>query len=317
MFGSKTTIHVPVTIDGETHLVPTPGPRIPRDWDHIILTSASIATGVAVLAAVGWSVSGIGGLLERAAPAGAAYAAAATFDSGWIICLAMEWLARYDRRRACLPRRAGWFALGIAMAALAVNGWLNAGWQVGIISACVSALAKGMWHVVLKQYAHPLDDLTQGWVEQRGAQLGARLALAATDRQAARAQHLLEAQRRATAALSGRPDTASGQVRDAVHAAADTLSGGTPETISAQLAAAGITVDTDTVRTVLSSPDTSTQQRLHTVTGAAPSISAAVRDALADGADTESAVFAHVRSVRPDASADTVRRLYSRHRAAS
>lgn len=318
MFGTRTTIEVPVTIDGETHNVPQPGPKTPRDWDHIILTGATIATGAMVLAAVGWSVTGIGGLLHHAAPAAAAYGAAAVFDCAWIVCLATEWVARYDPDRAATPRRAGWFALVVAMAALFTNGLLSGGWPVGLVAAAVSALAKGMWHVVLSQYAHPLDDLTQGWVKAKGAKIGAKLALSGAERQWARAEGLLAAQRHAiTAGPAGQADAASGHVPDAVHAAADTLSTSSPAALAVALAAAGIRIDEDTVRRILQPADTPPGPALHTVTDAAPSISAAVRDALADGATGESAVFAAVRCVRPDASADTVRRLYRRYRDAA
>lgn len=323
MFGTRTTITVPVTIDGETHHVPTAGPRIPRDWDHIILTGATVATGAAVLAAIGWSVTGIGGLLSHAAPAPAAYTAAAVFDFGWIICLAMEWLARYDRSRARMPKTTGWCALAIAMAALATNGVLSGGWAVGIVAAAVSAIAKGMWHVVLRGYSRPLDPLTEGWVIAREAKSAARLATAASDRREARAEGLLAAQRRALPSRAvGQPDTKSGHVPDAVRAAADTLSTSSPITIATALAAAGIAVDADTVRAALSGqplprPDTKKPQQGALFTLDPNSISGLVREALESGADTESAVFAHVRAQRPDASADTVRRLYRRHRDAS
>lgn len=168
------------TVDGETEIIDVPHHvPDPRDWDHIALTAATIAAALLVLAAVAWSTAGAGDLLARAAPVGIAYLAAAAFDLVWIICMTLEWVARYDNERAALPRNAGHVALAVAMAVLAVHGWKEDSFVVGVVAALVSALAKGVWTLVLRAHARPLDAHTVLWLRKRQARLGAQAALAA------------------------------------------------------------------------------------------------------------------------------------------
>ena len=328
---------VPHTINGQTRMVleeyteHIPAP--PRDWDRIVLNAATVVSGTAVLAAVGWSITGVGGLLDHAAPAAAAYVAAGCFDAGWIVALAMEWLARHDPARARRPRRAGHFALAIAMAALGANGWLNGGLAVALAAAAVSALAKGMWTLVLGHHARPLDNLTQQWVDQVRTEAGVEFALAATNRELARTRGITAAVRAAYELPTGQPadttlDTSpivSPAVRAAVRTAADTMPGATPQDLAGQLSAARIPVSARTVRIVLDEPDepddeelTPPTGRLHAVptppAATTPSLSDAVRDALRTGDPGESAVFAAVREVIPDAKANSVARIYRRYR---
>jgi hypothetical protein len=217
------TRQVPHTIGGITHpvdeeyTVEIPVP--PRDWDHIILTAVTALAGILVLVAVVWSTANIGALLSRATIAPAAYAAAIAFDLAWIMCMAVEWLARYDRRRASMPRRAGHIALAIAMLAVAAHGWLDGERAIGLIGAAVSGLVKGLWTVVLSYYAAPLDPRTQAWVEQQLAEAGAQQALIPVQRQLLRSEGAVKAERHALAAAERK----SAELEDALDYANGTV----------------------------------------------------------------------------------------------
>ncbi|MFI5525001.1 protein transporter Sec31 [Streptomyces platensis] len=188
------TREVPHTENGETVLVedryavrvPVP----PRDWDYIVLNA--VTGGAIVLNAVSvvWSTVSGGALLERAAPAWVAYPAAVPFEAGWMTCLALEWLARHDPERARVPRRAGYVALAIAMTVIYVHGATTpaAGLWVGAAGAAISAIAKGVWTLVLRHTAAPLPERTQAWLRVKRGQNGARLALAGEERQLLRTE---------------------------------------------------------------------------------------------------------------------------------
>ncbi|MGW6455014.1 protein transporter Sec31 [Streptomyces sp. NPDC055078] len=202
------TRRIPHTIDGRTELVDEPYtvhlPVPPRDWDRTVLTAVTAVAGVLVTASVIWSTASIGDLLTRIVIVPAAYAAAVVFDLLWIMCMALEWLARYDTARAALPRRAGHLALLIAMAAVAAHGWL-AGWLViGIVGAAVSGIAKAGWTVVMAHHAKPLDSRTQQWVDAQRAEAGGRLAMVAVRRELGRAEGQVAAE---AAALATGTDT--------------------------------------------------------------------------------------------------------------
>jgi len=200
---------VPHTVDGETELVldhydeqiPVP----PRDWDRTILNAVTGGAFLMVTAAIIWSTASIGDLLARAVIAPAAYGAAAVFDLAWIMCMAVEWLARYDPQRAALPRNAGHVALVVAMAAVGAHGWIADQVAIGLIGAAVSGIAKGGWTVVLRHHAKPLDDRTQQWVDKRRAAAGGRLAMVAVNRELQRAQALVAAE--AAALSAGNPES--------------------------------------------------------------------------------------------------------------
>lgn len=214
---------VPHTINGKTEMVldrytvdlPVP----PRDWDRTILNAVTATSGLLVVAAVVWSTASIGDLLARVTIAPAAYAAAVAFDLAWILCMAVEWLARYDPARAELPRRIGHGALAVAMLAVGAHGWLADQVTIGIIGAAVSGIVKTLWTVVLRHHAKPLDDKTQQWVDKQRAEAGGELAMVAINRELTRARGQVDAERRALemATDPDRPDAdpdQSGQSAD-------------------------------------------------------------------------------------------------------
>lgn len=186
---------VPHTIGGVTEMVleryTTAVPIPPRDWDRLVRGAVTGATALTVAGSIAWSTASIGDLLAHAVHPAIAYGAAAAFDLAWISCMALEWLARYDRRKAVGPRKAGHFALAVAMAAVCVHGVLAGGWQavaVGVIGALVSAVAKGMWTMAMKHFSVELDERSQQWVERRFSDVHARLATAAVQRELARVE---------------------------------------------------------------------------------------------------------------------------------
>ncbi|MEU8760665.1 protein transporter Sec31 [Streptomyces sp. NPDC048659] len=182
---------VPHTVNGETKMVTeeyavvVPAP--PRDWDHIVLTGALVVVIAGLGIVIVWSTASIGDLLARAvSEPGIAYAAATGFSAGWIVCMALEWLARYDPARVRRPRAAGHLFLAADMAAVCVHGWIVDTFTVGVLGAVLSGGAKGLWTLVLDHQATPLDSRTQQWVTLKRGEIGARLSLGAATRQLAR-----------------------------------------------------------------------------------------------------------------------------------
>lgn len=182
-------VEMPYAINGKTHMVTVDPPKPPLDLDRIVLGAVTALVAAMLLVAVVWSTVKIGGLLELRAPAWAAYTAAVTFDAAWIICMALEWHARHEPRRARTPRIAGWLFLAAAMAAIIADGHLAGEVEVGIISAAVSAIVKAVWTLVLNHYATPLDALTQQWYERERAEIHAQRGLADAEKGLLRTQH--------------------------------------------------------------------------------------------------------------------------------
>ncbi|WCN06046.1 protein transporter Sec31 [Streptomyces sp. M92] len=203
----QTVQQVPHTIDGKTRMVPirVDAPAPPRDWDNLVLNGVTGIAALVLTASVVWSTASIGDLLSRAVVEPAAYGAAVVFDLAWIACMAIEWLARYDEDRAALPRRAGHVMLLLAMLAVGAHGKVAGYWEIGLIGAAVSALAKGLWTVVLRHQTPPLDARTRAWIQGELADAGASLALIPVRRQLQRAQAQVSAER---AAIAG-PDSGS------------------------------------------------------------------------------------------------------------
>lgn len=206
------------SVNGETEMVREPYdaqvPVPPRDWDRIVLAAVTTVAGLIGIASIIWSTASIGGLLSQLVAPGAAFAAAAVFDLVWLSCMALEWLARYDTARAQTPRRAGWWALALAMAAVFAHGYLAGHAVIGAVGATISGLAKGLWTIVLSHHSKPLDPLTQQWVDKRRARAGGQLAMVAVNRELARAQAAVDAEQ---AALRTNPDAdpdESGQAVD-------------------------------------------------------------------------------------------------------
>ncbi|PWG13910.1 protein transporter Sec31 [Streptomyces sp. V2] len=201
---------VPHTVDGKTRMVPEETtievPVPPRDWDQAVLTGVTCIAALVLTASVFWSTASIGDLLSRVVIAPAAYGAAIVFDLVWIACMAIEWLARYDAKRAARPRNAGHLALAVAMGAVGAHGWISGYLVIGIVGAVVSCLAKGLWTVLLDHQAPPLDPRTRAYIQQELAEAGASLALIPARRRVQRAQALVDAERIALDTGPDRPD---------------------------------------------------------------------------------------------------------------
>ncbi|MFG3311853.1 protein transporter Sec31 [Streptomyces albidoflavus] len=255
------TLLVPHTIDGRTEMVldkqQIEVPEPPRDWDHLVLNAVTGAVLIVTVACIAWSTVSIGSLLERVAPhPAAAYAAALVFDAGWLVCLALEWLSRYDAARAAGPKKWGRIALVVAMVAIAAHGFLDDQKAIGIIAALVSGIAKGLWSLTLAQYAKPLDNLTQQWVDQQRARAGAELAMVAVQRQLQRSRGAVAAARRAEL-VAGDPDPdpdGGSRIRTSPDADPDTGSASPdPVPVPAAAAPSGPMTMRDAVRTALDS----------------------------------------------------------------
>jgi hypothetical protein len=198
---------VPHTVDGETELVldrqtiEVPAP--PRDWDQLVRTAVTIGAIVLVTASLAWTTASIGDLLSAVTISVVAYAAAVAFDASWILCMAVEWLLRYDPERAKAARRAGRWALAVSMAAVFAHGYVFDQMIVGAVGAVVSGLAKGGWTMAMRVHARPLDDRTQQWVAKRRAAVDGQLAMIPIRRELQRGQAVVEAEQRSLAADSG------------------------------------------------------------------------------------------------------------------
>jgi hypothetical protein len=209
---------VPHTVDGDTELVldheyidiPVP----PRDWDQTVRTAVTTGAALLVSVSLAWTTASIGALLAVSVIPVVAYGAAAAFDATWIMCMAVEWLLRYDPKRAGLPRWAGHAALTVSMGAVFAHGYLTGQWIVGAVGALVSGLAKGGWTIAMRVHARPLDSRTQQWVEKRRAAVDGQLAMIPIRRELQRGQAMVDAEQRAlTDAGSADPDQ-SGQSAD-------------------------------------------------------------------------------------------------------
>lgn len=175
------------TINGKTHQIEETRtervPVAPRDADATVIKLAMRTVGVVIVGAIVWSAVAIGALLSHAAPVWAAYMIAGLFDLAWVLCMAFEWLARFDADRAELPKRAGWVLLAVSMSAVFAHGFIVAGWVVGTVGALVSALAKGLWFVAMKHVAVELDPATRQWVKAERAEINGQRALLAVQRE--------------------------------------------------------------------------------------------------------------------------------------
>ena len=326
------TRQVPHTINGETRMVKksyaetVPAP--PWDWDRIILGVASSVAGAALLASVAWSTASVGELLNRAAPAGAAYAAAGTFDIAWIVAGAMEWLARYAGAR----HRVG----GVLDSGPDGSGQDRTGVRIVRTDTGHRSGRQLVGGAQRRGESPRPDDLPVG----RGQRLlGACLGTPLVDpllRQVVEGLGVVAQDQRPHALRQGGHDSGdhghgptAGQPavhadrdhgddeRDVPGSARDAGFLRVAEDIADQLSAAGIPVSAATVRTVLAEPEPVPDPRPLRAVSAPSSISDIVRAELADGDPGESAVSAAVRRVHPDAKTDTVGRLYRRHRPAS
>lgn len=316
------------THDGKTHQVQQPYtvhmPIPPRDWDQITLTTVTAIAVIIGAGCVAWSTNAIGSLLTTAAPAPIAYGGAATFDTLWITCMGLEWLARYEPDKAKSVHRASLLGLAVAMAALITEGWLGGHLAVGLIGACISAGTKRLWTYVLRHHAKPMGPLMQQWIEKEMGEVGGQLAMAAARRQLARSRAQLAAYKSALGGLpdpdkpSRRPDTVSATVRSAVRAALATMPDASPEEIVEQLARIGIDTDADTVRTLAGQPDGQQDSTSGALLQLAPhplgeSIADTVRRAVRDGVrDTDDVLIAVRRVHGPAVSRDTVAKTLRR-----
>ncbi|MGV9282137.1 protein transporter Sec31 [Streptomyces sp. NPDC003730] len=198
---------VPHTVDGVTELVLDTEyidvPEPPRDWDQLVRAAVTIGAIVLVTASLVWTTASIGDLLSAVTLPVVAYAAAVAFDASWIMCMGVEWLLRYDPKRAKTAQRAGRWALAVSMAAVFAHGHVAGEWVIGAVGALVSGLAKGGWSMAMRVHARPLDPRTQQWVEARRAKVDGQLAMIPIRRDLQRGEHLVEAERQALTADSG------------------------------------------------------------------------------------------------------------------
>lgn len=309
---------VPHTLNGRTRMVreeyEVQVPVPPRDWDHIVTTGA-LAAAVALLAvALVWSTASIGDYLGRAIAAPIAYLCASAFGLGWMICMALEWLARYDAARAAGPRSAGTVFLLLDMAAVAAHGWTEDSLYVGLAGAAVSAVAKRMFSVVMEHQARPLPDRTRAWLLEEEGEISAALALSA------RSRHLARIQAQATAYAPALPSADTTQdddldtprqlsptVRSAVRAIQSTVPDLSPEDVLIRLDVLGLDYDEDAVRVVLDNEDnpqdrqdTRSKGPLSSVAPIGQSVTESIRTAVSSGVQDRNTIVSYVHQIHGD-----------------
>ncbi|RST13473.1 hypothetical protein [Streptomyces sp. WAC05950] len=179
---------VPRTIDGTTHDVPEPytvrTPKVPMDKDRLALMGVSGLVLTLTLVAIVWSTYSIGQLLGG----GPGYAAGAVFDVAWLSVLLLEWLARFDPAKREFPRKVGWALALVAAGAIYLEGQLAGGWQMALVGAAVSIVAKVLWWAVFKHIDKDLAPGDAAWVAAEMSKANAKLAIAGARRQAAKAE---------------------------------------------------------------------------------------------------------------------------------
>ncbi|MFH8380661.1 protein transporter Sec31 [Kitasatospora sp. NPDC018058] len=320
------TRHVEHTVGGRTRVVPEQyqAPKAPRDWDQIILNGVTTVAVGGGIGCVAWSTTSIGSLLSQAAPDLVAYGGAGVFDTLWISCTALGWLARYEPAKARAAHAAGWLCLGIAITALIVEGYTAGHLAAGIVGAFISIGVKLLWSLVIARHARTLDPLTQQWVEQELDEASGQLALATVNRRLARERAQVAAYYQALQVPQDdhepNPDKPRGQrtpadatVRSAVRAALEVDPEATPDVIVERLARVGINTDPDTVR-ALSGQTDSRSATLHDLDArrGTDNITDTVRHLVRQGVTDEETLLALVRYVHADAKDDTVKRIARR-----
>jgi hypothetical protein len=165
-----------VTRNGRTHYVEEPAKLPPLTPDEIIMRAVGAATAVVVLGALIWSTVSVGAMLAAVAPAWAAYMIAAIFDLTWIVAMATEYVMRFEPARQKIPKAIGWLALLISMSAIFAHGALLGLPWIGAFGALVSALAKGLWWLLMFATTRRLDKDTQAWLTLELGEVHARRA---------------------------------------------------------------------------------------------------------------------------------------------
>ncbi|MDX2765647.1 hypothetical protein [Streptomyces europaeiscabiei] len=158
-----------VTRNGRTHHVEEPAKLPPLTPDEIIMRAVGAATAIAVTGALVWSTVSVGAMLALVAATWAAYMIAGIFDLTWIVAMATEYVLRFEPDRQKIPKRIGWFSLLISMGAIFTHGALLGLPWIGAFGALVSALAKGLWWLLMFATTRRLDKDTQAWLS---AELG-------------------------------------------------------------------------------------------------------------------------------------------------
>ncbi|MFD7507869.1 hypothetical protein ACFV5N_00775 [Streptomyces sp. NPDC059853] len=191
-------VHFEMVNAREDVRVPIP----PRDWDLIVLRLITAAVYVMLAVTLIWSVASIGGLLSGLTWTPIAYSVAVGYDLSWMVCLGLEWLARYDERKRRAPFWAGNVFLVVSFAGVIVHGLskVNSAW-IATLGALICVISKALWMLLMHHTAMPLSAENRQWMRGRSGRIGARLAMASHIRTMAR----MEAKERALMLALGAP----------------------------------------------------------------------------------------------------------------
>lgn len=197
-----------ITRDGRTHQVPmqVPAPPpAPKDWDRVAIGGAVGLVLTLTIVAVAWSTVSIGSLLSGVGKelTPTALAAAALFDLAWIINLLLEWLSRYDSEKRRFPKVVGWLLLAVTMGAIAWHGALLDSWELAVVGAAVSLVAKILWMGIMAHIQRDLSPDDEAWVRAELSSASRTLAMTRVQRQVARTRGVAAAERLAIESTYG------------------------------------------------------------------------------------------------------------------
>ncbi|EFC84496.1 CopD family protein [Parafrankia sp. EUN1f] len=180
----RQTEQVPHTIDGVTVMIDKTRdvPRPPVDWDTRVTVFGLVVALTLTCASVLWSTWAIGQLLHG----GIGFVAAGIFDAAWLLCLLMEWLARWEPAKRARPKRAGWALLAATMVFIGWHGVESGSLGMAVAGAAVSMFAKVLWLNMMSFVNRDLSPDDLAWVRGRISQANALLAVAQVERRVAR-----------------------------------------------------------------------------------------------------------------------------------
>ena len=176
-------------------------PVTPRDWDVLAVRAFVVIAGVITVGAMAWSTVSIGRLLHTGL---LGFAVAAVFDLAWLAALLGAYIARFDPGRYRIADRAGWLLLGVSMGAVGWEGYTAHGVVPGTIGAIISLAAKTLWWILHRLTMPELSPEDAQWIAARRSRMSAQLAVAAVERQVARARERADGMRAAADGIDGR-----------------------------------------------------------------------------------------------------------------
>ena len=317
---------IPVTRNGETHIVRNPEARdlrAPADLDLYARRALVAIVCLVVVVAIAGSTVAIGRLLSVFLPPAVAYSVAGIFDASWIACMLAEWLLRHERGRSLrtwLPRLSGWVMLTVSVSAIATEATRVSGvlW-IGVIGGMVSVLAKALWAVVMTVFTPQLSPLDRAWYAEATSAADAQVAMTAVTRRLTRTQAQVEAER-AALGMTRRPEFAQLPETPRIPEPPTPTAAPVPEP-SGQLPGGIVSAPVPSGPAPVSAPvppqasgsaaalPRPSLANVFPISSGTPSVSGVVREAVASGIRDKAELLEAVRAVIPNPNEESARRI--------